>query len=66
MKKEDCSCKENCNMNSCMWYRADLICPCSNCLIKMMCVEGCDAYNEYVKKVLGLFYEYMRKDKRGK
>lgn len=28
-----------------------LTCPCSMCIIKVMCKSGCDAYSDYVEEI---------------
>jgi len=30
-----------------------IICPCSFCLIKGVCINGCDNFEKYVKQILG-------------
>jgi hypothetical protein len=51
MKKKDC---EGCLTldeeveGDCPWYNEDLICPCSICLIKVMCSTYCNQMKEYI------------------
>ena len=56
MKIEDC---EGCltlnpNGDKCMWFNKKLICPCSICLIKVMCSTDCKILKKYIDKVYNL------------
>jgi len=48
MKKEDC---EGCRSyrGKCLWYDDDLTCPCSICLVKMICIESCELLDDYIQ-----------------
>jgi hypothetical protein len=37
--------------NSCSYCNDKLTCPCSICLIKAMCNESCDEFEEYRRKI---------------
>lgn len=51
MTKIDCEgCRTRAN-NYCMWFDEDLFCPCSVCLIKMMCLEACELLNKYITEI---------------
>ncbi len=51
MKKEDC---EGCltpdkdEEDNCIWYNKELICPCSICIIKVVCLTYCDPMKKYI------------------
>lgn len=54
MKKKDCegclSINEDIDDNDCcIWFNKGLICPCSICLVKVMCVCYCNPMKEYMK-----------------
>lgn len=56
MKKEDC---EGCNSHGnkeCMWFEKHSTCPCSTCLIKMMCLVPCDLLIKHINKIHGQKY----------
>jgi len=67
MKKEDCiGCKEHFQYTNEIYrrFKEDIVCPCSICLIKVMCTRGCDLYTEHMDKIIeiekGLDYEKRR------
>lgn len=53
MKKEDC---EGCHVykylpdENCRWFREDSTCPCSICLVKVMCTDSCQLIKDYINK----------------
>jgi hypothetical protein len=47
---EDCSgCKGACiGEHDYRTFNGDLlICPCSTCIVKVICIDGCDAYSDF-------------------
>lgn len=53
MKRKDC---EGCviiDKNNCSWFEESLTCPCSICLIKVMCTHTCDLLIRHQVKVHG-------------
>ncbi len=55
MKIEDCEgCRTIKDRTSCGWYHESLTCPCSICLIKVMCITQCDLLLNYINKNAGL------------
>ena len=35
----------------CIWFHKNLICPCSTCLVKVMCNDTCDLLEEHTERV---------------
>ena len=35
------------NTDYCMWFEKDLNCPCSICLVKVMCVASCEPLEKH-------------------
>ena len=35
-------------------------CPCSTCLVKVMCTNGCKEYNNYTAKIEAMVMKYDR------
>ena len=35
----------------CAVYNKDLVCPCMDCLIKVMCIKACDDYFNYCETI---------------
>ncbi len=55
MKMEDC---EGCiiyntwnSMSVCPWFHEGMICPCSICLVKVMCNRDCKNFGEYKRSI---------------
>ncbi len=46
---------QNENHHDCPYYKdnQDSSCPCSNCLVKMMCGDPCDDYETWIDSVQG-------------
>jgi hypothetical protein len=62
MKVEDCEgCIDN-KIEGCIWFEKSLTCPCSICLIKIMCLVPCDLLKKHIDEVYklrgGLNYNY--------
>ena len=58
MKIKDCegcpirrSKDESWNSYNCPWFKKDMICPCSICLVKMMCSDRCSWFVRHQIKV---------------
>ncbi len=52
MVAEDCKgCLNSYHKGGCRWFNLKLSCPCSTCLIKMMCDIPCDTFDKYVIKI---------------
>ena len=56
MKVEDCKgCviyhmrNRNTIMSGCPWFHEGMICPCTTCLVKVMCNRDCKKFAEYKK-----------------
>lgn len=53
MNTNDCDC-EGCldlRNGSCNWFEETLICPCSICIIKVMCKNPCDLLDKHISKI---------------
>jgi hypothetical protein len=37
------------------------ICPCQNCVVRMICEEMCDDFNNYYKSIFGFDHEDSEK-----
>ena len=51
MKVEDC---HGCMVDPsyiCVWFNKDEVCPCSICLVKIMCRTSCDLFARYRVKI---------------
>jgi hypothetical protein len=50
MNREDCEgCKdENKDKDGCSWFNKTVICPCSTCLIKVMCTIPCGLFSRHI------------------
>jgi hypothetical protein len=52
MKRKDC---EGCETISygdlCPYFDKNLMCPCSICLVKSMCIDSCDLLEEHRKRI---------------
>jgi hypothetical protein len=55
-EEEDCEgCRtKNASGKTCSKFRFNLVCPCSICLIKIMCMEPCDIFDSYIEKIRNL------------
>lgn len=47
MNIEDC---EGCHTehDECLWFSKNLICPCSTCLVKVMCTNSCELLDNHI------------------
>jgi hypothetical protein len=60
MNKKDC---KGCMLNpayTCVWFNKNEVCPCSICLVKIMCGIKCDLFVKYQVKIHDLRVESRR------
>lgn len=60
MKIEDC---EGCTIieySECSWFSETLICPCSICLVKVVCTDACDLLIDHSKRLNSLLKKYEK------
>jgi hypothetical protein len=61
-KSKDCtSCKiySVCPMS---YKFSNVICPCCYCLVKVMCIESCQVYNQYLKNYMMHIHKIKTED----
>ena len=52
-------CRGSCGPSSVIHIGVDgkpIVCPCAECVIKVICTQGCDRFSEFVEMVDGDFY----------